>query len=257
MIDSRKSLPAMLIRIAKYTFSEDQFECFKRWKKNKKNGFLENLQDLCVFFCFWHKMEPLDLNKRVFQCLNIYPVAKQLMNSTKYLHPLIAIGMIIIECAALMASILFIFFYLKSDIEKCLYALFQVAALFSVIYMWIVGYILRNTMVEIFTKFQKIYDSSIRWQSIEFLLLQFELQNKQLIVHRSILIFTGEQSSILFQYLNEANRRTIWITNLLVRYVPVMFIGLLVVMATINVAYCEIVYGQINVDLLYFPYYFV
>lgn len=103
-------------------------------------------------------MKPLNQNKNVFTVLSLYPIASQHTYLSKYF--LLAVAVIIAECLALVASALFIYFNLKTEIENCLYALFQMAALISVIYMWIIAYVLQDSIVDIFTKFEWIYDSS-------------------------------------------------------------------------------------------------
>lgn len=113
--------------------------------------------------CFYHhnrliiaKMKALELTKHIFIVLSICPTSKDLRLLTKCLRIAIAITSMVTECMALIASVLFIVKYLENDVQNCLYAIFQVAALFSVIYMWIVAFILRNSISGIFLKFQRI-----------------------------------------------------------------------------------------------------
>lgn len=105
----------------------------------------------------------LELNQRIFIWLNICPapVESDWSFSKKCLSVTIASGIMTIECLSLLASSMYIDRYLETDIENCMYAIFQLAALFSVIYMWTVGFFLRNTIAGIFEQFQNIYNKSI------------------------------------------------------------------------------------------------
>lgn len=191
-------------------------------------------------------MKVLDLNRRIFTWLNICPTVDDQSHVKKYLRGMIAGTIIVTECLAIVASFMFIHRFLETEIENCLYALFQVAALFSVIYMWTVGFILRNTIAEIFRMFQKIYDSSNHVD------LSSLIECAALIV-----IFLSDTEESLALNMAKADQSSNQITVLLVKYVVLGFICVLAIMGTLNVVYCHIVYGQINEELLYFPYHFV
>lgn len=108
----------------------------------------------------------LELNRRIFIWLNICPVSHSEVSNysfpKKCLSVTIASTIVIVECLSLVASSMYIDrnLELETDIENCMYAIFQLAALFSVIYMWTVGFFLRNTIAGIFEQFQKIYNKS-------------------------------------------------------------------------------------------------
>lgn len=118
-----------------------------------------------LYFPFSMKMEAFKTNKRIFAWLNIYPSSENPRPFIKCLRILNTALIILTEFLALVASALFIFKFVDRDLENCLYALFQVAALFSMIYMWIVAFCLRNSIADIFAQFQTFYDSS---ESISF-----------------------------------------------------------------------------------------
>lgn len=105
-------------------------------------------------------MKSLELNKQIFAWLNICALPDESNNLMKRFRSSVAGGVIVTECLAGVASILFIKTFLSTDFENCLYATFQVAALFSVIYMWVIAFFLRDRINEIFSKFQSLYDSS-------------------------------------------------------------------------------------------------
>lgn len=104
-------------------------------------------------------MRALELTRDIFTILSICPDSKYLKLSSKCLKLVIVFTIIVTECLALIASVLFIVNHFEDNLQNCLYAVFQVAALFSVIYMWIVAFILRKTIFRIFSKFQQIYDT--------------------------------------------------------------------------------------------------
>lgn len=103
-------------------------------------------------------MEALHYSKWIFTWLCICPDN----NDTIIYLIRIIVNIIIIstEFLALVASILFMLFNLSVDLKNSLYALFQVAALFCVLYMWVIGYNMRNRVAKIFSKYQKIIDKS-------------------------------------------------------------------------------------------------
>lgn len=78
----------------------------------------------------------------------------------KMLPVLVASAIIITEVLATIASTMFFYRNITTDIEHCLYALFQIVALVTVIYMWFVAYNLRSEFIQLFARFQQIYDTS-------------------------------------------------------------------------------------------------
>ncbi|XP_055309198.1 uncharacterized protein LOC129573051, partial [Sitodiplosis mosellana] len=172
-----------------------------------------------------------ELNQQIFAWLCIYPATSSLW--VKRFNVSVTVVVLITELLAEIASALFIYEFVGSDFENCLYALFQVAALFSVIYMWLIAFILRETIYDIFTKFQQIYDSSNYFSDI-----------------------TDENTSLAV-YLNEANVKITWSTKALAIFLPSAFLVILTTMGIINISYCLLVYGHIVGDRLYFPYYFI
>lgn len=70
-------------------------------------------------------------------------------------------------------------------------------------------------------------------------------------------MFLSDTEESLALNMAKADQSSNQITVLLVKYVVLGFICVLAIMGTLNVVYCHIVYGQINEELLYFPYHFV
>lgn len=105
-------------------------------------------------------MNFLEQNQYIFTWLSICQVKNESAKWKKHFRLIITSLIIITECLALLASSLFIYRFVESDLPNCLYALFQVAALFSAIYMWIVAFILRHRISKMFAKFQAVYQKS-------------------------------------------------------------------------------------------------
>lgn len=105
-------------------------------------------------------MKIFELNRHIFTWLNLCPDFGSCSQFQKWLRFTIVAIILITECLAVLASSMFIHRFFETDIENCLYALFQVAALFSVIYMWTAGFIQRNTISKIFVEYQEIYENS-------------------------------------------------------------------------------------------------
>lgn len=105
-------------------------------------------------------MQVMKYNKIIFSWLCLCPDGNESSILIRLSKILTCGGVLAIEFLTFISSILFIIYNLQVNIEACLYALFQVAALFSVLYMWVVAFILRNNVAETFWKFQKIHDLS-------------------------------------------------------------------------------------------------
>lgn len=102
-------------------------------------------------------MKALELNRHIFAWLCICPDTSP---AVRRFRTWITGGIIVVECLAGFVSVLFFIKNLTTDFKNCIFAIFQVAALFGVVYMWFVGYMLREKINEIFSMFQQIYDLS-------------------------------------------------------------------------------------------------
>lgn len=105
-------------------------------------------------------MKLLNLNREVFIWLNLYPTDR--FNCIlKYSPAVTAYVSISILMLTLISSVLF---FAKSFdeglLDKCLQVLFQCDSIVNAIYMWIVTYCIRSKLINIFTRFQEINDTS-------------------------------------------------------------------------------------------------
>lgn len=103
-------------------------------------------------------MEPLQLNKFYLKRVNLYPVEKHEDPLTKFKHHTFTVLVVTFECLSFFYSVVFISRNYITNIEKSLHAMLQVAAVGSVIYIWIIGYLQRNKVVETFKYMNTIYN---------------------------------------------------------------------------------------------------
>lgn len=104
-------------------------------------------------------MKLLKMNREYFIWLSLYPTDR-IEGRIKYLHFAFTTALLALESIMLFSSALYIYRNLDDSIENCLFALFQVFALFCVTYMWIVAYNIRGKLINIVNKFQDIFDKS-------------------------------------------------------------------------------------------------
>lgn len=126
----------------------------------------------------------------------------------------------------------------------------QVAAMGSVIYMWSVGFLLRESIADIFKNLQIIHESSNLHFCNHFLPFEFLTIYIQHDRHFS----TDEKMKSI---LIDTKHKSEWITILLVQKTAILGATNMIIMGGANILYCKYVYGYINVDMLYIPFYFV
>lgn len=96
----------------------------------------------------------------MFTWLSVYPIAEgtdSRMKATKQVFSITA-GLILIF--ALIFNTSFVIKYAKTDLASALHALYQVASETSVLYTFVAAYISRHRIVDVFNKYQQIFDSS-------------------------------------------------------------------------------------------------
>lgn len=122
--------------------------------------YYNNQNDWILSETIFNEMKALELNRHIFAWLCICPVTDTTNRIMVCYRAKLSGCMILIECVAGVVSALFIYKNVSIDLVNCLYATFQVAALFGVIYMWVIAFVLRNKIIEIFSELQQIHDTS-------------------------------------------------------------------------------------------------
>lgn len=105
-------------------------------------------------------MKPLVTNAKVLTWLCILPAQEQINRRMKLIYIAFTFTLSITCFCGLVSSLAFMMEYLSTNLEDCLYALFQVAADSSALYMVLVALFLRHKMAALFDKLSEIYNES-------------------------------------------------------------------------------------------------
>lgn len=113
-------------------------------------------------------MKPLETNKKVLTWLSICPLDKNANWNQKLVRIAFSFVFIGNQVVAFAGSLTFFLKYVSVDLEQCLYALFQLAAEVSVMYMLTIAFVQRYKITALFDNLSKIYDASkICWTSVK------------------------------------------------------------------------------------------
>lgn len=117
-------------------------------------------------------MKPLLTNQKVLMWLCIYPVNENASKFVKLARVAFTFLVIITELFGLIASVVFFMKFFSVDLEKSLYTIFQIVALISNLYMFVVlcGY--RYKIIDVFKHLTEIYNASK-------ILLQYKNKNNE------------------------------------------------------------------------------
>lgn len=106
-------------------------------------------------------MKLLQLNREFFIWQKLYPTGR-FEGRMKYLPVLASAVLLVNDVVVLVTCSLFIYYNLQENLEYSLQALLELVGEISVIYMWIVTFVIQNQLTNSFARFQDIYDKSIR-----------------------------------------------------------------------------------------------
>lgn len=106
------------------------------------------------------KMDPLVTNKKMLMWLCILPAQAQTNQNMKLLYIVTSFTLLTSCFLGLIASVAFMVKYLSTNLEDCLYALFQVSGDASALYMILIAFILRRQIAALFDQLSEIYCAS-------------------------------------------------------------------------------------------------
>lgn len=125
-------------------------------------------------------MKPLSTNKKVLNLLGILKIDENANKREKILQITTSVGMIMFELFILISSVVFIYKNVSTNLEVCLYAIFQTVGCTGQIYMMISALIQRSKIAEMFKTLSNLYSESknsnilLKWI---FLITQIQTQN--------------------------------------------------------------------------------
>lgn len=121
-------------------------------------------------------MKPLVMNQRVLTWLCVFPMHESAAMKEKLTCIVFSIGVILTIFSGLIGSVIFFLKFVSTDLEESLYALFQIAAIFSTSNAIVVAVQMRHRIPTMFKNLTTIYEkcklklNSIRlFVAIEFL----------------------------------------------------------------------------------------
>lgn len=106
------------------------------------------------------QITPLATCQRVLTWISVYPVANDISIWKKILFKLFPLVIFATDLAGLTASVVFFWRYISTNLEECLYAIFQISGLLGMANSVIVTFILRHKIPLIFNSLANIYETS-------------------------------------------------------------------------------------------------
>lgn len=194
-------------------------------------------------------MKPLATIRRILTWLCICPFDQNTSIRKKTLFMISTWFLFAFEVSYLVSSIVFFANNVLVDVEKCLYAVLQVAASSSLVYKVIVAFILRKRINHFFGTLQTIYEesklewmenSSIDWNRLPYFISIFKL------------ISDSDLDS--FHHLKHANDKSELLWKYYIKYVLLGFPITTIVVATASVFYCHLTGKGFDSKYLYRPY---
>lgn len=120
------------------------------------------------------KMRPLITSQRMLIWLCLCPGDENISKRDKFHHILFTFTLYVIAIITFACSAAHFSMYLRIDLEKSLYSLFQISAVISVTYTTITVFFLRHKIAAIFMNLSEIYKASeSRFDTILCLLYHF------------------------------------------------------------------------------------
>lgn len=105
-------------------------------------------------------MQPLKTNQQVLTWLCIYPIDKSSSKQMACEYIIFSWIIFTLNLCAFVSPVQFIIKFVSTDLESCVFALFQVSATANVVYMTIIAFLLREKITAIFTGLSIIYAAS-------------------------------------------------------------------------------------------------
>ena len=188
----------------------------------------------------------LAMNRLCFISLCIYPFYPETQLKHKIYAFLFSLYVFTTDLLAIVLSILFLNNIVKSDVNKSMYALIQISSTSCTFFCLIHAYIIRRQIEGIFVKLQTIYDGMFFPKYIhnfDWLLLNIEITTGMI----------TDGSDEIQKILSKTNEKCEWVAKVLIIYVPAGFGISISSTAILNIIFCLIKDGTVEVENLFFP----
>lgn len=187
-------------------------------------------------------MTPLEYNFKTFQIMAIFPVPDGTGSRIKYRNNCFGIFIFLSAALTAISSITSVVVYLTNDLEKTLYAMFQVGAMTYVSYSYVVAHIIWKRLRNIFPRLQKIYDESNMWN---------KYSPKACIYN---IYYISDKDRDETGFLVKANKRSEFISKLVMIGIPIGVGGPEVLLSLASIGISLYFFGEIRANILFRPY---
>lgn len=184
---------------------------------------------------------PLTSCRNVLQWTDVLPLEES-ANILKRIATIAMAVVLILSMVTVTPSIAYFWKYISTDIEGCLFALFQISVMFGTINAVISVLFFRHEIVEMFTSLSRIYDE--REMNFGCYLSLFDCNS---------FIFPDREKKT-FQCLTQANDRSELVARIYVKFNIVVTLGSLILTPALSVVLCFVINGRFEVTSVYHPF---
>lgn len=206
-------------------------------------------------------MKPLETNRQVLTWLCILPADETAGKFKKWICIAFSCSLITTSVCGFISSSAFMLKFWSTNLIDCLYALFQVAANVSALYMMMIAYNLRHKVAALFDRLTEIYYASKKFVKYHWNLedpLEYSQNTSMGFAFLShswqFVCFNLDSNETSFRFLAKANSESEWIWSI---YFKVVMAGVVMdnlFTCTFSAIVCGMKYDTFNSGCLYLPY---
>lgn len=183
--------------------------------------------------------------------LSLCPADEKNSKWKKCCYILFTVTMFLIELIGFICSLAYLLTYVRKDLEKALYSVFQIAATSGVIYAMTAVFFLRHKMSDIFTNLSKIYKASEN--RFKYCIIQVDIEMFVQFIFHEISFEYIDENDDSFQFLARANSKCEWIWKMYIKLVLFGFPSTTFLAAAASVAICWLAKGNFDAKYLFYP----
>lgn len=193
------------------------------------------------------------MSQLILTWLSLCPPDENIKKRPKIAYFLFTVTMFLIEFIGFLSSIAFLLTYLRRDLNKALYSVFQIASSSSVMYTMCAVFFLRHKISKIFTNLSEIYKSSenhfdfffSRWtlKCLIFIIIFFSMKFR----------LNSDENENSFEFLAQANNSSEWIWKMYIKLVLFGFPCTTFSAAAASVAICWLIKRHFDAKFLFYP----
>lgn len=155
-------------------------------------------------------------------------------------------GILVSFLGLISASGIFVMRFWSTDIEGCLYALFQFFGFLGILYTFIIGILFRKDIAAIFVTLTKIHNQS-QFQSI---ITHYRHVYE---IDRLFLRLTIDKNEESYRFLVRTNERSEWLWRFVFKVI-LMAVCITIITSSASILICYFTSGVFNANHVYHPY---